>query len=107
MGSMVPDFSDDCNFVALILDTPRFLDFEIPRTTLESLPVEERKVLRISNVDTFEAQKWLKDFLEPRCQNQREFYDKFKLNKVIYKRGNKSIAWICDKCKLEQYNELQ
>jgi len=107
MGSMVPDFSDGCNVAALILDTPGFLDYQIPREILESFPAKEMKVSRISINDTSEAQKWLRDFLEPQCQNKRVFYEKFKSKRVIYKKGSQFEAWICDKCKSEQHNELQ
>jgi len=103
MGAMVPDFSDGFNFAALILDTPGFLDYRIPTVTLESLPVEARNVLRLSIDDTSKAQRWLRSFLEPKCQNKTEFYEKFKLTKVKYKGSlGGSIAWICDRCCAKQ-----
>jgi hypothetical protein len=106
MGSMVPDFSDGGTFAALVLDTPGLLDYQIPTTTLESLPSDVKKYSRISRDDQSEAQRWLQEFLEPKCEIKRDFYKQFGLKKVRYTRARGSIAWICDKCILEHGSDI-
>jgi hypothetical protein len=106
MGAMVPDMSDGVTFAALILDTPGFLDYQLPLATLESLPSDVKKHSRISNDDHSEAQRWLQEFLEPKCQNKMDFYKKFRLKKVRYTRAKGCIAWICDECILLHQNEI-
>jgi len=105
MGTMVPNFGDG-DFAALILDTPSLLDYQIPSTTLESLPIDLRNQSRKLMSNKLEAQRWLRDFLEPKCQSKREFHEKFKLNKVRYREVSGSIAWICDDCISKHQNEI-
>jgi len=56
--------------------------------------------------DLSEAQKWLQEFLEPKCQNKRDFYEQFRLKKVRFMKAKGSIAWICDKCIVEHHSEI-
>lgn len=106
MGAMVPDLSDGVTFAALILDTPGFLDYQIPTITLESLPVDVKEHSRISMDDQFEAQRWFQEFLDSKCQNRRSFYDKFRLKKVCHTRARGSVAWLCDECISLHHNEI-
>jgi len=106
MGSMVPEFGDGGTFVALILDTPDFLNYQIPAATLESFPSDVKKYSKISTEDQSEAQRWLQEFLEPRCENKKDFYVQFGLKKVRFRGTRRCIAWICDKCFIEHCNDI-
>ncbi len=106
MGEMVPDFSDVGGFAALILDTFGILEYQIPTTTLESLPMDLRNQSKKSIDSTSMAQQSLHDFLEPQCKSKEEFYEKFQLRKVRYRGASRSIAWICDECISKHQSEI-
>lgn len=97
MGGMIPNFSDNANFAALILETPSVLDYQISMTILESFLDDGERGPKITIEDRLEAEDWLKDFLNSKCKEKRDFYyEKFKLKKVRYKGDSGLIAWICD-----------
>jgi len=79
MGEMVPDFSDVGGFTTLIFDTRGILDYQISTTTFESLLIDLRNESKKAIDNRLESQRWLRDFLEPKCQSKGDFYEKFKL----------------------------